>query len=459
MNKRRSGIGDAPTGLSLVGLGAVALAAPVALRSASVTAPTLRAALETMITLFTFAAAWLLRTQFGSSRRLRDLLLFAATLVLGLTNFAVAAVPAAFDLGHGAYFATAQLWSRVSVGAMFAVAAFAPSDWLLARRRRPVAIAGGLVVTGLATAGLGGLAGATRASAQRLDLTLGHPLLIVLVVAATALPGYAAWGFLAARRRTEPDRVCELLAAAMILLAGAGFSSLLVGSLAAGRIGAGELLRSMASAAILLTAVIRERQVQARMSKASALAERRRVARDLHDGIAQDLAFIAAHGPRFVQELGDDHPLVVAARRALALSRSTISELSDPDGATAHEALQAVAHELGERFEISISVNAQLERDLAPHERENVTRIVREAIANAARHGKARNVVVSLRQGQSGIALRVVDDGCGIKGAEQAPAPEGFGLRSMRERAAALGGELNVHQPSRGGTELEVVLP
>jgi signal transduction histidine kinase len=245
----------------------------------------------------------------------------------------------------------------------------------------------------------------------------------------------------------------------MILLAGAGFSSLLVGSLAAGRIGAGELLRAVACAAILLAAVIRERQVHARMSKASALAERRRVARDLHDGIAQDLAFIAAHGPRFVEELGDDHPVVVAARRALALSRSTISELSDPDGATAHEALQAVGQELGERFEISIAVNAQLERDLSHHERENVTRIVREAIANAARHGGARNVVVSLRQDQTGIALRVVDDGCGIKGAEQAPAPEGFGLRSMRERAAALGGQLSVRQPRRGGTELEVVLP
>ncbi|MGH2882521.1 MAG: hypothetical protein ACRDPA_07450, partial [Solirubrobacteraceae bacterium] len=125
LNNRRSWIGDAPTGLGVLGLGAVVLAVPVALRSASVTAPTLRAALETMITLFAFAAAWLLRTQFCSSRRLRDLLLLAATLVLGLTNFAVAAVPAALDLGHGAYFATAQLWSRVSVGAMFAVAAFA----------------------------------------------------------------------------------------------------------------------------------------------------------------------------------------------------------------------------------------------------------------------------------------------------------------------------------------------
>jgi signal transduction histidine kinase len=183
------------------------------------------------------------------------------------------------------------------------------------------------------------------------------------------------------------------------------------------------------------------------------------VARDLHDGIAQDLAFIAAHGPRFVDELGDDHPVVVAARRALEISRSTISELSDPRGATAHESLEAVARELSDRFGISIAVNAQLKRDLEPHEREQVTRIAREAITNAARHGDARNVIVSLRQAETGVALRVVDDGRGILGADLVLSPEGFGLRSMRERAAALGGQLNVRQPRLGGTELEVVLP
>ena len=128
----------------------------------------------------------------------------------------------------------------------------------------------------------------------------------------------------------------------MILLAGASFANLLPGSLVPGRIGAGEALRALAFALILAAAVIRERQVHARSAKATALAERRRVARDLHDGIAQDLAFIAAHGPRFVEELGDDHPVVIAARRALAISRSTISELSDPGGATAHESLEAL---------------------------------------------------------------------------------------------------------------------
>jgi signal transduction histidine kinase len=214
----------------------------------------------------------------------------------------------------------------------------------------------------------------------------------------------------------------------------------------------------VAFALLLAAAATMERRVRARLSQSAALAERRRVARDLHDGLAQDLAFIAAHGPLIAQDMGDDHPVVIAVRRALAVSRNTISELSDPAGATAHESLEAVAQELRDRFDVAIAVDTHLDADLPPHSREHVTRIAREAIANAARHGEARNVIVSLRTEASGVALRVVDDGRGI-GADGEAVLEGFGLRSMRERAAALGGQLSVRPARRGGTELEVVLP
>jgi len=445
-------------GLFQLGLVLACLGTPIVLRNATLTAPTLRAALEMMTTLFALAGAWLLRAQFASRRRMRDLLLLVATLTLGLVNFGAAALPAALNLGAATYFAAAQLWGELLVGGMFALAAVASSDWLVARRGYPLAIVGGLGSVGLAVAGLGGLLVGAQNTARPLAAAIGHPLLLGLVVAATGLFIYAAVGF-ARRYEIEDDRASGLVALATGLMAGAVFSDLLAGALAPGGIAPSEGLRVIAFALILAAAVIAERRVHARISKASALAERRRVARDLHDGIAQDLAFIAAHGPRFAEQLGEEHPVVVAAKRALAISRSTISELSDPDGATAHESLEAVAQELRERFDIAIAVNAELDRDLASQEREHVTRIAREAIANAARHGGARNVIVSLRHTDTGIALRVIDDGCGIAGAHPVPAPEGFGLTSMRERAAALGGQLNVRQPRLGGTELEVVLP
>src|SRR5689334_19898725 len=244
---------------SLILLGLVATAL-VELRSARLDAPELRAALEMMMTLFAFAGAWLLRTQFSSSRRLRDLQLVAGALVLGLTTLAVAALPAAFDLHDGAYFAAAQLSGRLFVGAMFVAAAFMPADWLVARRRHPLLIVAGLSVAGLLVAGLGGLAVGTHGQPNRLAVTDGHPVLVALVVTATALLVYASVGFLR-RQRVEGDRVAGVVALALILLAGASFANLLAGALAPGRIGAGEALRTLAFGLILAAAVIRERQV------------------------------------------------------------------------------------------------------------------------------------------------------------------------------------------------------
>ena len=94
----------------------------------------------------------------------------------------------------------------------------------------------------------------------------------------------------------------------------------------------------------------------------------------------------------------------------------------------------------------------------APDVRGQVARIAREAIANAAGHGGTKNVVVSLRRSYPAVVLRVSDDGSGI-GQPSAAALEGLGLRSMRDRATSLGGQLTVRQPRKPGTELEVLLP
>ncbi|MGN6870647.1 MAG: sensor histidine kinase [Solirubrobacteraceae bacterium] len=434
---------------------AASLVLPVLLRGAVADAPALRAATETMMSFFALAAAWLFRAEFVAARRLRDLLLVASTSVLASMTFFAAALPAALNLHAGHYFVGARLWGALLAGAMFATAALTPSTRLVPRRGHPLAIMALSNTVALLIAGVGGLLLRPHDVART---ALGYPITAIAVIAATGLLTYAAAGF-ARRQRLESDLVAGLLAGGLILVAGASFSYLLRGSLVPGRMDAGVGLRAIGFALILVAAVIRDRQVHARNARASALAERRRVARDLHDGIAQDLAFIAAHGPSFAEELGEDHPMVVAARRALAMSRSTISDLSDPQGATVHESLEAVAQELRARFSIAIAVDAQPGHDLDSGAREHVTRIAREAIANAARHGQAQNVIVSLRSTDGGFALRVRDDGCGLERGGRGPAPEGFGLNSMRERAAAIGGELIVRQPRAGGTELEVVLP
>jgi signal transduction histidine kinase len=448
---------------AVLGAAVVALLLAFALRSFSVNAPAVRAAVETTMTLFALAGAWLLRTQFAHARRMRDLLLLGGFLVLGITNFWTAALPAALNLRTGAYFPAAEFWGSLAVGAIFAAAACVPSRRLVTGSRHPLAVTTllGLAVLVVAAVGalvVGGQGQEAATGAATVAGSFAHPQLLILALIAAGPLAYAATGF-ARRYRIEADRGAALLAIAMMLLAFVSMSHLVTLSVSPGRVGPGEGLRMIAFALLLAAAATAERRARARQARGAALAERRRVARDLHDGLAQDLAFIAAHGPRIAQEMGDEHPIVIAARRALAISRNAISELSDPEGATAHESLEAVAQELRDRFDVAIAVDAHLDADLPSAAREHVSRIAREAIANAARHGGARNVVVSLRSAPNGVALRVVDDGCGIAGADGEAAPEGFGLSSMRERAAALGGHMSVRPARRGGTELEVVLP
>ena len=445
--------------LPVLAAATAALGLPFVLRGSVMHAPTLRPALEMMLALFSLSAAWLLRAQFVDSRRLRDLLLLCVTLAMGLMNLCVNALPAALDLRNGGYLAAASVWGQLSVAGIFAAAAVVPADRVVARPRHPVRIGMFLGVAPLAVAAVGGLL--TRGLGLNLrahSAPVDEATLLVLVLATTGLLSYGA-AALARENVRRPDRVTALLSIAGLLLAGAAVSRLTMPTLPSGEVSIGTAMRVIAAAVLLSAAVVLERRVRAGLVRTAALAERRRVARDLHDGIAQDLAFIAAHGAQIATEMGEEHPLVVAARRALAVSRTTISDLSDPAGATTGEALDAVAQELRDRFDVAIAVHTQIDGQLPATVREHLSRIVREAIANAARHGQARNILVSLRRAQGGLALRVIDDGCGIPVGVGGATPEGFGLRSMRERAGTLGGSLTVSRSPDGGTTLEVVLP
>jgi signal transduction histidine kinase len=210
---------------------------------------------------------------------------------------------------------------------------------------------------------------------------------------------------------------------------------------------------------VIFAAALRgHRELRAAVARAAAAAERRRVAQDLHDGLAQDLAFIAAQGAKMADEFGDEHPVMQAARHALAVSRDTISELSEFTSSSTREALEAIAHELSGRFRVGVVVDVNPDVVLDAETRDHVSRITREAIANAARHGNAQRVLVSVKRTTEATVLRVVDDGFGITSGPNAPR-EGFGFRSMRDRAAALNGVLTVRSGLPRGTELEVVFP
>jgi signal transduction histidine kinase len=443
---------------------AAALVALEFVRPGASHAPALRATAESLIALLALLGALLFRAQFGHTRRLRDLILLGTLMLFTLVELASGALPAALQIDGGGRFGAATQLGELFAAAAFAAAAFAPPHKLVAGYRRPVAIVSALSFMAFAAAELGGLL-AHRAFdivAPRprfgIDAAAGRPLAFALVLITGGLLAFAAAQF-AQRGHVEGSGAMSLLAAAVVAMTAARLYFFALPWTSDAWISPDEALRLLAVALIVAAAVRQERAVRAGMMRAAAIAERRRVARDLHDGLAQDLAFIAAHGERMAAELGDEHPLTIAARRALALSRGAISDLSDLRSTTVRDALEAIAHEQRDRFQMAIAVHADVQAELPSDSREHILRIAREAIANAGRHGRAKNVLVSLSQTSEGLALRVRDDGCGIRDAAPAAAREGFGLSSVRERATGLGGRLTVRQRSGGGTELEVVVP
>jgi signal transduction histidine kinase len=248
-----------------------------------------------------------------------------------------------------------------------------------------------------------------------------------------------------------------LLGGAAILLAAAWSHSLPVPGLRANSVSGREFLCVGAFGLILLFASRSHAQLQRARAEEATAAERRRLVCDLHDGMAQDLAFIATYADHLAQDFGSEHPLTVAARRALAASRGVIADLSASDAPNAAAALRAVADELSSRHGVSVTVQAD-GADLTARTRDAVVRIAREAIVNAVQHGQAQNISVTLHTRDDELTLRISDNGRGLRKEVSGDPHRGFGLRAMRERAAAIGGDLIVDERADGGTAVEAVV-
>jgi signal transduction histidine kinase len=285
-----------------------------------------------------------------------------------------------------------------------------------------------------------------------------NPFVGVAVSAGFVLAGVA---FL--RRSRALGAAGYLMSAASFLLAGAHLHATAIPLVAGDRVTPGELMR-LAAYSLVLAAVARDHVRLGHPTEEAALtAQRERIACELHDGLAQHLAVIAFHGQRLEAELGANHPLTLSARRALATSRRAVLDLSASHAPSTSAALREVADELETRFGIDVTIHDEVQRadrveaDLPSHAREQFVRIAREAIVNAARHGEARHVDVTLATRGPGWLLTIADDGSGIS-RSQLVSPSGFGLRAMRARADELGAQFSAGPGPAGGTVLELSL-
>jgi signal transduction histidine kinase len=191
---------------------------------------------------------------------------------------------------------------------------------------------------------------------------------------------------------------------------------------------------------------------------AASLEERRRLARDVHDGLAQEISYIARN-VRLLREQGAEPQLVDrllrAVGRAQEESRRVVGALAATLDEPLDQALAQAVQDAARRYGASIDMELASGITLSPREREAVIRIASEAVANAARHSGSEVLRIYLERADSGMRLEVVDDGEGFD--EEQPR-NGFGLITMRDRAEALGGKLRIDTRRGAGTRVELEL-
>jgi signal transduction histidine kinase len=423
--------------------------------------------IATTVALIGVLVSGLVAGRFLRSRQLQDLALMLALVVLAATNLFLSAVPAAFGDVNSHFVAWAPFCGRFLGAALFALSVAVPDREVPNPRAAAWgALAGGLALTGL-VAVLTAWLSPDWASPMRDAIpplasdtphwTTDHVVLILLGVE-FGLYTVATIG-LTQRARSTGDELFGWFALAAPFAGVAALNYLLFPSIYPGWVYTGDVFRF---GFYLMLAVGAAREIAAwqdQLAEAAALGERRRIARDLHDGLAQELAFIVGQTRSLVEQTGHDGPfaqIAAAAERALDESRSAIAALSrnvdDPLDVALAQAAEDVAGRTGAhiRFELTPGIH------VAPDVREDLARIVREAVSNAARHGEASNVTVALSN-TNGIRVSVTDDGKGFD--PQAPRRRGFGLTSMRERAEVRGATVTVTSAPGEGTRVEVVLP
>jgi signal transduction histidine kinase len=443
---------------------AVTLVSLLPVTSAAYRSPTLHVAIETAATLIALLAALLLMGRFLRAPVLPDLLLAGSLLLLALTNLFYSVVPWIVDSEPGAFDTWAPIAGRLLGAAGLALGAVLPATPVRRPPRAALQALGIVLVTLLAIGTAGAALGPHRPVGIDPDLPpdpsgprlVGEPAVLASQIVSLVLYAIAAVGF-ARRANQTGDELMSWFAAAATIAAFSRLNYFLFPSLYSEWVYAGDFLR-LAFYVLILAGTLREiATYQHALAEVAVHRERRRIARDLHDGLAQELAFIRAQARRLGG--GNDAPaahIAAAAGRALDESRHAIATLVRSVDASLDSSVSQAAAEVA--FREGVRLHMELEPGLqAPDAvHDALVRIVREAVSNAIRHGAAQSVTVRL-SGAQGLELTVEDDGTGL--VEGAPGGRGFGLVSMRERAEALGGDLDVAPLPERGVRVAVRVP
>jgi len=215
--------------------------------------------------------------------------------------------------------------------------------------------------------------------------------------------------------------------------------------------------------ALLLISMRRERE----LVEAVLWEERQRLARELHDSLAQQLAYLHLRIQkieRMANSCLPEEALVHSLREVREVLRDlylevrlTIEGFQAPHGKDLRDSLQQIIAPYIAREAFTVILELGDLPALSPWEEAHLLRIVQEALSNIRRHARARHVTIRTTWEEGAFVLTITDDGQGF--VPQAVSPASMGLRAMQERAARIRGQLKIVSEPGQGTCVELRLP
>lgn len=416
--------------------------------------PEARLAFDTAIAVVAAIVAVLASVRFVVEGRVLDLLLAAGfwSIALGTAAFGLVPVLGGGSLGPEA--AWSLIGSRLLGAALIAAAPY--TDRRLGDRRKALLCvgAGVAVALGAAALALGSLPSSAGPDAPGPKVIQGTSV----VVAGALLAGLwliALVGFALRYRRYGRDLDSWMCLAATLALF-ADVHLILTPVVSSDNVLQGDFLRFIAYG-ILLVGVWRA-IAQAEFGRAVA-DERGRVAREIHDGLAQYLFAITTQVNMLETGAPLDQVLPRLKRASTAAqqeARFAVLALSSAGGSAPFDAaLRRYVDVLTADGALDVELDVDSQVRLAPDEQIEVFRIVQEGLGNARRHAGARHVEVAIAQRNGRRVVAVSDDGVGF---DADGSSEGQGLANMRLRAEAIEGRMSLRSAPGRGTAIEVVL-
>lgn len=228
-------------------------------------------------------------------------------------------------------------------------------------------------------------------------------------------------------------------------------------------------LRLLYTVGDLLSIAIERARLFEKSRQLGALEERNRLAREIHDTIAQGMTAIALHlesAEALLDAAATPERIQRAIHQALALTRANLEEArrsvldlraAPLEGRTLGDALSELCQSLQQDSRARISFQATGDRPLPPRLEAGLYRIAQEALNNIRNHAQASRVNIELLVTPHQLTLTIEDNGRGFD-LDHIP-PDRFGLTGLNERARLLGGTFGLESGLGEGTRVEVAVP